>query len=168
MIIFCQFVALSFILFKVSLIRSSFFSDNCIYLFLTTLGHGYSAQAFSSCGDWGLLCCGAQFLIAVASLIGEHGLQGTQPSGVAARGLSSCSSWALEHGLSGCGCTDLVAWQHAQSPWTRIYFFYIKSVHTSFTTEKRIVKTQQNVGHILFFSNPDPPDVFSGSRLRRE
>ena len=63
---------------------------------------------------------------------------------------------------------DLVAWQHVESPWTRIYFFYIKNVHTSFTTKKRIVKAQQSVVRVIFLSNPDPPDVFSGSRLRRE
>ena len=95
MIIFCQFVALSFILFKVSLISSSFFSDNCIYLFLTTLGHGYSAQAFSSCGDWGLLCCGAQFLIAVASLIGEHRLRCLGSVVVAHHGLSCSTSCGI-------------------------------------------------------------------------
>ena len=35
-------------------------------------------------------------LIAVVSLIEEHGLQGTRVSVVAARGLRSCGSWALE------------------------------------------------------------------------
>ena len=66
------------------------------------------------------LCCSAGFslvvgsksyslvkalglLIAVASLIAEHGLWGAQASVVQASGLSSCGSRALEHRLSGCG-----------------------------------------------------------------
>ena len=36
-------------------------------------------------------------------LIMEHGLQGTQASAVAACGLNSCSSWALEHRLNSRG-----------------------------------------------------------------
>ena len=46
-------------------------------------------------------------LVAVASLVAEHRLQGMQASGIAARGLGSCSpglksagSVALAHGLS--------------------------------------------------------------------
>ena len=44
-----------------------------------------------------------RLLIMVASLTVEHGLQGTQASAVAARGLNSCSSWALEHRLNSRG-----------------------------------------------------------------
>ena len=46
-----------------------------IYLFLAVLGLRCCAQAFSSCGERGLLfvvVCG--LLIAVASLVAEHGL----------------------------------------------------------------------------------------------
>ena len=44
-------------------------------------------RAFSSCGEWGLLFIAVHgFLIAVASLVAEHGLL--------ARGLSSCGTWA--------------------------------------------------------------------------
>ena len=46
-----------------------------IYLFLAALGLHYGTQAFSSCSEWGLLfaaVCG--LLIAVASLVAEHGL----------------------------------------------------------------------------------------------
>ena len=39
-------------------------------------------------------------LIAVASLVAEHWLQGVWASGVAACGLNSCGSWALEHQLN--------------------------------------------------------------------
>ena len=42
-------------------------------------------------------------LIALASLVAEHRLQGMQAPGVVAQGLSSRGSWALEHRLSSCG-----------------------------------------------------------------
>ena len=45
------------------------------YLFLAVLGHRYCAQAFSSCGERGLLFVAARVLLtAVASLVAEHGL----------------------------------------------------------------------------------------------
>ena len=43
------------------------------------------------------------FLIAVYSLNAEHRLYGAQASAVAACGLGSCSSCALEHRLNSCG-----------------------------------------------------------------
>ena len=50
-----------------------------------------AARAFSSCSEWGLLFIAVHgLLIAVASLVVEHGL-------------SSCGSRALEHRLSSCG-----------------------------------------------------------------
>ena len=79
-----------------------FFSNKFIYLFLAALGLRCCAQAFSSCGEQGLLslwcagsrggfsCCGARALGARASV-------------VVARGLSSCGSRALERRLSICG-----------------------------------------------------------------
>ena len=45
------------------------------FLFLAELGLHFCARAFSSCREWGLLffaVCG--LLIAVASLVAEHGL----------------------------------------------------------------------------------------------
>ena len=51
-----------------------FFFYKCI-LFLAELGLCCCVRAFSSCGEWGLLfvaVCG--LLIAVASLVAEHGL----------------------------------------------------------------------------------------------
>ena len=42
-------------------------------------------------------------LIAVASSVVEHRLQGAQASVAAARGLSSCGSQALEHRLNSYG-----------------------------------------------------------------
>ena len=45
------------------------------YLFLAALGLHCCAQAFSSCGAWGLLFVAVhRFLIAVASLVAEHRL----------------------------------------------------------------------------------------------
>ena len=52
-----------------------FFKKIFIHLFLGALGLRCCAGAFSSCGEWGLLfivVCG--LLIAVASLVAEHGL----------------------------------------------------------------------------------------------
>ena len=47
----------------------------CIYLFLAVFGLHCCAQAFSSCGEWGLLFIAVHgLLILVASLVVEHGL----------------------------------------------------------------------------------------------
>ena len=46
-----------------------------IYLFLAVLGLRCCAWAFSSCGEWGLPFVAVRgLLIAVASLVVEHGL----------------------------------------------------------------------------------------------
>ena len=46
-----------------------------IYLFLAALGLRCCTQAFSSCGEWGLVFLVVRgLLIAVASLVVEHGL----------------------------------------------------------------------------------------------
>ena len=47
--------------------------------------------------------CGHRLLIAVASLVVEHGLWDTRASGVVVHGLRSCESQALEHRLNSCG-----------------------------------------------------------------
>ena len=73
-----------------------------IYLFLAVLGLCCFMRAFSSCSERGLLFLVVRgLLIAVASLVAEHGLQarGLQQlwlagSVVVARGLSSCGSRA--------------------------------------------------------------------------
>ena len=49
-----------------------------------------------------------RLLIAVASLVAEHGLYGVWDSVVAAHGLSSCRPRALEHRLSSCGARALL------------------------------------------------------------
>ena len=46
-----------------------------IYLFLAVLGLRFCLRAFCSCGEWGLLFVAVRgLLIAVASLVVEHGL----------------------------------------------------------------------------------------------
>ena len=70
-------------------------SYSIIYLFMAALGLHCCAWAFSSCGEQGLLFVEVRrLLIAVASLVAEHGLQGARASVVVALGLSSCGSWA--------------------------------------------------------------------------
>ena len=65
-----------------------FFLKSCIYFCCCP-------WAFSNCGEQGLLPSrGAGLLLAVASLVAEHGLYDAQASTVAALGLSSCGSWA--------------------------------------------------------------------------
>ena len=52
-----------------------FFFKIFIYLFLAVLGLCFCARAFSSCGERGLLFVVVhELLIAVASLVAEHGL----------------------------------------------------------------------------------------------
>ena len=71
---------------------------------MAALGLRCCAQAFSSCGERGLLFVAVcRLLIAVASLCCRARALGTQPSVLVARRLSSCGSRALEHRLSSCG-----------------------------------------------------------------
>ena len=71
---------------------------------MAALGLRCCARAFSSCGEWRLLFVVVHgLLIAVASLCCGAWDLGTRASVVAARGLSSCSSRALERRLSSCG-----------------------------------------------------------------
>ena len=72
-------------------------------LFLAALGLCCCTQAFSSCGEQGLLFIAVhRLLIAVASHCGARAL-GTQASLVVAHSLHSCGSRALERSLSSCG-----------------------------------------------------------------
>ena len=75
-----------------------------MYLFLAALGLCCCMQAFSSCGERGLLfvvVCG--LLTAVTSLCCRARALGALASVVVAHGLSSCGSWAVERRLSSCG-----------------------------------------------------------------
>ena len=73
-------------------------------LFLAVLGFRCCAWAFSSCGEQGLLFVAVHGLSHCSgfSHCGARAL-GVRASVVAARGLSSCGSRALEHRLSSCG-----------------------------------------------------------------
>ena len=54
---------------------TSFLKKLFIYLFMAALGLCCCEQAFSTCGEWGLLFIAVHgLLIAVASLVAEHGL----------------------------------------------------------------------------------------------
>ena len=78
-----------------------FFLINLFYLFiLAVLGLCCCVWTFSSCSEQGLLFVAVRgLLIAVASLVAEHGSRHTV---VVAHGLSSFGSWALEPRLSSC------------------------------------------------------------------
>ena len=66
-------------------------------------------RPFSRCSKRGLLSsCRVWALVTVAPPAAEHGLWGARASAVTARRLSSCSSQALEHRLSGCGSWALL------------------------------------------------------------
>ena len=77
-----------------------------IYLFLAALGLRCCTQAFSSCGQWGLLFIAVhRLLIAVASLVADHRLQACSlqqlwhaGSVVVARRLQSTGSVVVAHG----------------------------------------------------------------------
>ena len=85
-------------------------------IFFGSPGSSLLQELFSSCGERGLLSVAMLRLpIAVASLIVEHRLLGPRASVVAARGLSSRGSRALEHRLSSCDAHGLVASQHVGS-----------------------------------------------------
>ena len=72
-----------------------FFFKLFIYLFLAALGLHCCAQAFSSCGERGLLFVAmSRLLIAVASLVGGAWALGMWASVVVAYGLSSCGARA--------------------------------------------------------------------------
>ena len=91
----CSVQAFSF-LFKINLFIN--------FYFLAVLGLCCCMRAFSSCDERGyssLQCVGFS-LRWFFSCFGAWAL-GTWASVVVACGLSSSSSWALEHGLSSCG-----------------------------------------------------------------
>ena len=98
----------SFLQVKLSQEHLTFFKKINLFLFLAELGLCCCTRAFSSCGEWGLLSVAVRgLLIAVASLVGEHGLQACGPqqlrhagSVVVARGLQSTGSAVVVHGLS--------------------------------------------------------------------
>ena len=55
-----------------------------------------------------LFGCAGSLLLRGLSLVAEHRLQDMQASVAVACGLSSCSSWTLEHRLNSCGTQALL------------------------------------------------------------
>ena len=89
-----------------------FFNLDSFSRFICNIGFVLAVLGLHCCSDFSLLaeCRGGsslvevhRLLIAVASVIVKHGLQGTGASVVAVSGLSSCGSQALEQSLSSCG-----------------------------------------------------------------
>ena len=82
----------------------SFFFNKFIFcLVLAALGLRCCTRAFSSYGEYGLLCCGAWASHCSGFSCCRAWALGTRASVVVARGLSSCGSQALERRLSSCG-----------------------------------------------------------------
>ena len=106
-------------IYHVQMLPNSFFFFECVLQiffflfknFLAALGLCCCARAFFSCGKWGLLFIAVRrLLIALASLVVEHGLQAHRlqqlwhvGSVVVTYGLSSCGVRAVERRLSSCG-----------------------------------------------------------------
>ena len=82
----------------------NFLSIEFIYLFLAVPGlHCYIGFSLIATSRSYTLVVVHRLLIAVASLIAEHRLEGAWPSLAGARRLSSCGSQPLEYRLNGCG-----------------------------------------------------------------
>ena len=86
-------------LLKFSFLNSSTF---LFFLFLAALGLHCCTRVFSSCGKWGLLFVVVRGLL-IAMAWARAWALGIWASVVAACGLSSCGSRALERRLSSCG-----------------------------------------------------------------
>ena len=70
-----------------------------------------AARGSSSCGEWELLSsCSTQ------ACLMEQGRQGVWTSAVVARGLCSCSSWAIEHRLNSGGAVCRISCIGRQAP----------------------------------------------------
>ena len=83
-----------------------------IYLFLAALGLCCCVQVFSSCSERGLLFIAVRrLLIAVASLVAEHGLQACRLQQL---WLAGCRAQAQQLWRTG-----LIALRHVRSSWTR-------------------------------------------------
>ena len=74
-----------------------------LFIFWTVFGSLLLCGLFSNYCKWGLLSRGTQASHCGSFSCGEAQTLGQWASVVAARGLSSCSSWALEHRLTICG-----------------------------------------------------------------
>ena len=96
-LLICVSFQMNLWLLHIGMSSCDFLKNNLIYFFLAVLGlHCYTGFSLL-CGKWVL------FSIMVASLVAEHGLEGTWASVVVVCGLSSCGTGALEHRLHSCG-----------------------------------------------------------------
>ena len=109
--IFCMYPVLLNLLRNVCMRQHMIYFSECVFFFfffLAVLGLRCCTQAFSSCGEQGLLfLVMRRLLIAVASLVAEHGLLACRlqqlwnmGSVVVAHGLQSAGSVVVAHGLS--------------------------------------------------------------------
>ena len=81
-------------------LQSFFYSSINTNFFLVALGLRCCTQSFPSCREWGAtLCCGVRTSHSHGFSCCRARALGTWASAVAAHGLSSCASWALEHRL---------------------------------------------------------------------
>ena len=91
---------------------------------MAALGLHCCVQAFSSCGEWGLLFIVVRgLLFAVASLVVEHRLYGTQASVVVARRLSCSAACGIFPALTGRFSTT--------APPGKPLFFFLKILFSS-------------------------------------
>ena len=75
-----------------------------LFIYFGCAGSSLLCGLFCLCDEQGLPFTAVhRLLMGVASLVAEHTLKGAPASVVAAQGLNSCSSWALEHRLDSCG-----------------------------------------------------------------
>ena len=86
---------------KLSIDLGIFFNNFLSFFIFGCAGSSLLHRLLSSCINQGLLSsCSAWLLVAVASLVAEHGLWGTWASVVAAQGLQSTGSAVKAQGLS--------------------------------------------------------------------
>ena len=112
-----------------------------MYLFLAVLGLQCCMGFSPAVASYSLVVASYSLVvvhglrIVLASLVAEHRLQGMQASVVAARGLSSYSSWGLEHRLNSYGAWGLVSPQHMGSSQIRDQTVSPAWANGFFTTE---------------------------------
>ena len=75
-----------------------------LFYFLAVVSLRCCMLAFSSCGKWGLVSSRGVQASHCGGFSGFRAwILGARAPVVAAHGLSSCGSWALEHRLNNCG-----------------------------------------------------------------
>ena len=97
---------------------------NFIYFWLCCVRRSVGFSLIAVSGDYSLVA--VRTLLAVASLVAEHRLCGTQASVGAHGGLSTWGSHALEHRLSSCGTWTYFLWVNGIFPdqWSNQYLLH--------------------------------------------